>query len=206
MTENTIRKFAATLCAVLCLAGLCSLVRFEAAAETVRTDVVRLHILANSDAPADQAVKLAVRDAVLAADAALLSGGVTPQNAAALYARSRDLLEKTAEQTLRDHGFAYGARAVFCREYYPTRVYGDCTFPAGVYASVKIVLGEGGGHNWWCVLFPPLCVPAACKEEAVDCLTDSGAAVVSGGERYVVKFKIVEWYEALKSRLDEKRG
>lgn len=206
MTEITFRKFAATLCAVLCLAGLCSLVRFEAAAETVRTDVVRLHILANSDSQADQAVKLAVRDAVLAADAAILSSGVTPQNAAALYARSRDLLEKTADRTLRDNGFSYGARAVFCREYYPTRVYGDYTFPAGVYASVKLVLGEGGGHNWWCVLFPPLCVPAACEEEAVDCLTDSGAAVVSGGERYVVKFKIVEWYEALKSRLDEKRG
>ena len=203
MTEHSLRKFAATLCAVLCLWGLCSLVRFEAAADTVRTDVVRLHILANSDSDADQAVKLAVRDAVLAADAALLSGDVTPKNAAALYENSRDLLENTAEQTLRAHGFTYGARAVFCREYYPTRVYGGCTFPAGVYASVKLVLGAGGGHNWWCVLFPPLCVPAACEEEAIDCLPKSGAAVVSGGDRYVVKFKIVEWYEALKSRLSE---
>ena len=117
-------------------------------------DVLRLHILANSDSPADQAVKLRVRDALLPLF-----------EAAASYDDARDfvldhgstLLERT-QSTLAAAGVSYGAQLLLGVSDFPDRAYGDTFFPAGPYDALQIVLGDGAGHNWWCVLFPPLCI------------------------------------------------
>jgi stage II sporulation protein R len=175
------------------------------AAQSVREEVVRLHILANTDSEFDQRIKLEVRDALLETNASILTEKVIVENAKEYFEESKDELMKAVEKVLRENGVDYGATINLQIEYYETREYGDLTFPAGEYLSLKIVLGKGEGKNWWCVMFPPLCVPCADdvstdESKTSHYLTDSGDDVVNGGEKYVVKFKIIEFYEELKQK------
>ena len=178
---------------------------FTASAGTVKEDVVRLHILANSNSEIDQAVKSEVRDALLKTNASILSDNVTKENAKEHFEKSKDILLKTAEETLKENGFDYDVKITLQEEYFETRSYGSLTFPAGRYTALKVVLGEGEGKNWWCVMFPPLCVPAAdgleTNENTADYLTESGEKIVNGGEKYIVKFKILELYEEFRNKL-----
>ena len=178
---------------------------FAGSAKSVRDDVVRLHILANSDSEIDQAVKLKVRDALLKKNTSLLTKGVNTDNAPLYFEVSKDELLETAQTVLKENGFDYGAVITLEKEYFETREYGKLTFPAGEYTALKVVLGEGKGHNWWCVMFPPLCVPAAdgieTDENTADYLTENGEKIVSGGNKFVVKFKLLELYEELKYKI-----
>ena len=175
---------------------------FTASAGAVKEEVVRLHILANSDSAIDQEVKLKVRDALLETNTSILSDNVTKENAKEHFENSKEILLKTAEKTLKENGFDYNVKITLQDEYFETRKYGSLTFPAGQYTALKVILGEGNGKNWWCVMFPPLCVPAAdgieTNENTSDYLTESGEKIVSGGEKYIVKFKLLEIYEELK--------
>ncbi len=178
---------------------------FAGAANSVREDVVRLHILANSDSPEDQEVKLKVRDALLSKNTALLTQGVNQENASAYFELSKDELQRTAKEVLWENGFDYDVRMYLEKEYFETREYGELIFPAGEYTALKVILGEGEGKNWWCVMFPPLCVPAAddveIKGNTDDYLTESGNEIVNGGKKYIVKFKLLEVYEELRDRI-----
>ena len=179
---------------------------FTASAGTVKEDVVRLHILANSNSEIDQEVKLKVRDALLETNASILSDSVTKENAKEHFESSKDILLKTAKKTLKENGFNYNVKITLQEEYFNTRSYGNLTFPAGQYTALKIVLGNGEGKNWWCVMFPPLCVPTAdgleTNETTADYLTKSGEKIVNGGEKYIVKFKFLEIYEELRDKFN----
>lgn len=165
--------------------------------EGIYRSVVRLHILANSDGEEDQARKLAVRDAILATYGEELN---CPDRAAAEehILSLMPAIKKTAEDTLATHGCPDTVKISFSEERYPTRNYGELQFPAGVYPSLRIVIGEGEGQNWWCVLFPPLCLDAATgevappPEEAPAGLTDAEWRLVSGDGRYEVRFRLLE--------------
>lgn len=180
-----------------------SSVLFAGRCEKISGSVVRLHVLANSDEEGDQEVKLAVRDALLEKNSALLTDGVTVENAEEYFISSKKLLENTANEVLKEKGFSYNAKIKLCREFYPTRTYGDLTFPSGEYTSVKVVLGKGEGHNWWCVMFPPLCVPTAtgevtAEEDSVsEYITADGKEILESGKRYEVRFKLLEWWRRL---------
>lgn len=178
---------------------------FAAAAQSVREDVVRLHILANSDSEKDQNIKLKVRDALLEKNTLILSEGVNQDNAVEYFELSKDELLETASDVLRENGFDYDVKVYLEKEYFETREYGELIFPAGEYTALKVVLGEGKGRNWWCVMFPPLCVPAAddieVKNNTEDYLTESGNEIVNGGKKYIMKFKLLEMYEELKSKI-----
>lgn len=180
---------------------------FTASAGAVKEEVVRLHILANSDSAIDQEVKLKVRDALLETNTSILSDNVTKENAKEHFENSKEILLKTAEKTLKENGFDYNVKITLQDEYFETRKYGSLTFPAGQYTALKVILGEGNGKNWWCVMFPPLCVPAAdgieTNENTSDYLTESGEKIVSGGEKYIVKFKLLEIYEELRNKLKD---
>ena len=180
---------------------------FTASAQTVKEDVVRLHILANSNSEIDQEVKLKVRDALLETNASILSDSVTKENAKEHFESSKEILLKTAKKTLKENGFNYNVKITLQEEYFNTRTYGNLTFPAGQYTAIKVVLGEGEGKNWWCVMFPPLCVPAAdgleTNETTADYLTQSGEKIVNSGEKYIVKFKLLEIYEELRNKLKD---
>ena len=178
---------------------------FTASAETVRRDTVRLHILANSNSEIDQNVKLKVRDALLKTNASILSDNVTTENAKEHFESSEEILLKTAKDTLKENGFDYDVKITLQEEYFETRAYGNLTFPAGQYTALKVILGKGEGKNWWCVMFPPLCVPAAdgieVNESTTDYLTESGEKIVNAGEKYIIKFKFLEIYEEFRNKL-----
>ena len=176
----------------------------------VRGDVLRLHVIAASDSETDQTVKLLVRDAVLAEGAAVFDGSVTADEAQQRLAPFLSRLEKAADRVLRENGLPYSASAQLVCEYFDTRSYDGVTLPAGRYQALKIVLGEGKGQNWWCVMFPPLCLPAAGAEEddAYAVFGGDEAHVVRGEPEYEIRFRIVEIVEkaveAVKSRLAER--
>ena len=125
----------------------------------ISKEVLRFHVLANSDNIADQEVKLEVRDEILRWMEQELTE--EEQNDLQLMEQKIKILlpeiQQRAETVLRDNGFSYSAAASLTRDYFPEKTYGNCTFPAGTYTALRICLGEAEGHNWWCVLFPRLC-------------------------------------------------
>ena len=198
------KALLSVFCVLLSLYIAFSCTYFAGAAKTVREDVVRLHILANSNSDFDQNVKLKVRDALLNKNTALLSEGVNTENAPVYFEASKDELLESARAVLNENNCNYNVKIALEKEYFETRIYGDYTFPAGEYTALKVVLGEGKGKNWWCVMFPPLCVPAAdsieTNENATDCLTESGSKIVSGGNKFIIRFKLLEIYEELREK------
>ena len=197
--ENKDKLFLTVFVSAIALYLAFSCTYFAGAVKSVREDVVRLHILANSDSEYDQAIKLRVRDALLETNALILTSGVNTENAPIYFQKSKEDLQRTAQKVLKENGVDYKAVITLEKEYYETREYGELTFPPGEYTSLKVVLGEGEGHNWWCVMFPPLCVPAAddieVKNNTEDYLTVSGNRIVNGGKKYVMKFKLLEVFE-----------
>lgn len=133
--------------------------------EEIYDKVVRLHVLANSNSEEDQAVKLAVRDAILDMTVPLLQDCQTKEEAVFLLEENRELLTETAQAVLREEGFEDTVRIEMGLEDYPTRTYDSLCFPAGEYVSMRVELGEAEGQNWWCCLFPPLCLGAATVNE-----------------------------------------
>ncbi|MBR6604103.1 MAG: stage II sporulation protein R [Clostridia bacterium] len=173
--------------------------------------VVRLHVLANSDSDEDQALKLKVRDSVIKFTDELLSDCETRDEAAVLMGENLEGFEKVANSVLLENGSDQRAKVVFGEEYYPTRVYEDAAFPSGKYLSLQIKIGEAEGKNWWCVLFPPICLSAASKkDESLENgfiaagLTGEQYRIITesntDGGKYEIRFKILEIFEEIIKR------
>lgn len=168
--------------------------------------VVRLHVLANSDGEEDQALKLLVRDRVLARATELLAQAKDRTEAEALLRAELPELEALAVRELRANGCAYPVTAKLTDTEFPTREYDGFTLPAGEYLALRVVIGEGAGRNWWCVVFPPLCTAASADVPAAALaagLTEDQVGLITEEDRgYVLKFKAVEWWEELRARLE----
>lgn len=169
-------------------------------------NVIRLHILANSDSEADQALKLYVRDSVLSKVDSIVSEAKSKNEAEALLRASLDELTNAAASAVRDYGATENVTVTLTNEEYPRRSYGIATLPSGEYTSLRIMLGEAEGANWWCVLFPRLCTSAAMKsedeaeEEFIEVgFTPSQYKLITNTDdtRYVIKFRILELIEDL---------
>ena len=165
--------------------------------------IIRLHVVANSDSSADQAIKLHVRDAVLAAARQALQDADDPQQA---IAQALPALEAAANAALAAQGSRETARVSFRRELFPTRDYDTFSLPSGVYRSLRVTIGAGGGHNWWCVIFPSLCVPATADgfvqaAEAGGFTRAEIGLMTQADEGYVLKFRSLELLQALKKAL-----
>lgn len=194
MQKKIIRKYGFGFCALVLAAALAVLpfAQYISACGQVRNNVIRLHVLAASDSETDQAIKLKVRDRILA-NAAALFGNEADMNAAENTIRSHlDMLTEQADAVLEAEGVSYRASAALTEEYFETRAYGDLTLPAGRYTALKIRLGSGCGHNWWCVVFPPLCLPAAEGETAAATFGEKDMTVLVPAEGYQVRFKLAE--------------
>lgn len=159
--------------------------------------VLRLHIVAQSDSPEDQALKLVVRDRLLELNGAELAA---LQNAAEAEAWAEARLPElcmAAETVLAENGCSLPVTAQVCREEFPTRTYGDISLPAGEYTALRVTIGAGEGQNWWCVMFPPFCTSAAA-DTAI--FTDGQWRTMTAQMPDVtVRFKLLEWWQALKS-------
>ena len=168
--------------------------------------VVRLHVLANSDSEEDQALKLKVRDRVLSYAEALLERSADRREAEALL-RGRLLeLERIAGEEIAANGYSYGVSVRLEDAVFPTREYEGFTLPAGKYLALRVVIGEGAGRNWWCVVFPPLCAAAAADvpQEALAAGLSSAQVglITEENQGYVLKSKLVEFWGTLQAALE----
>ncbi len=158
----------------------------------ISADLVRLHVIAASDAPEEQALKLRVRDAVLAYLGPKLKSA--EDRAAAIETLSADL--EGVRRAAEDAAEGRSVRVTLGRERYPLRQYEGFTLPAGEYESLRVVLGAGEGHNWWCIVFPPLCLQAVEGEKLQSVMSREDYGIVCEEEGYELRFKIVElWGE-----------
>ena len=181
---------------VLCL--LLSICGVYGQGAGVRKQVVRLHILAHSDSAEDQTLKLQVRDAVVQAAAGWLDEADTTEEALETTRRRLPEVEAVARQVVREAGYDYAVTAEQTPAYFTTRQYDTVTLPAGTYEAVRITIGDGAGQNWWCVVYPPLCAGAATDRSDLSTVLDpSQEALVSDGQRYILRFKVLEWLESL---------
>lgn len=177
----------AALCLGLCLlvGALCDLA-LPMSEVKVYDSVIRLHVLANSSSEEDQRIKYGVRDAILAAGCFEGARDITAAKNGTEKAAKRAV--DAANAYLKEQGVDYRATYLWGVERYPTRVYEEIKLPSGDYFSLRIVLGEGEGENWWCVLFPPLCLGAAEAD------TKSGKVFNAKSKKYILRFKIMEWF------------
>lgn len=148
-------------------------------------NLIRLHVIANSDSPEDQAIKYAVRDALIKETAAQFSSAAGVEQVKTIINQNRDRFEAIANSRLEQTGVDYRARVEFGTFSFPTRSYYNTVLPAGEYEALRVVLGQGEGKNWWCVLFPPLCFvdiastgePPAAREVMAGPVADGSGAV-----------------------------
>ena len=181
--------------------SLSSFTRFSAACAGVREDTLRLHILANSDSEADQELKLAVRDAILQAEGGMFAAERTKEGALRAAGADLEAIRAVAQRTVRARGYSYPVAVRLENMYFSTREYDGFTLPAGRYDAVRVEIGAHAGKNWFCVLFPPMCVPAATSDGGQDMSAYSGAEKQAVCSSYKVGFAAVEWLEGLKESL-----
>ncbi len=181
--------------------GNVSLHRQQALADRV----VRLHILANSDSEEDQALKLQVRDRVLDRAAEILTESADRAAAERALRAALPELESLAADEIALRGYDYPVTAKLADTAFPTREYDGFALPAGRYLALRLVIGAGEGHNWWCVVFPPLCtaVSSDLAQTAMAAgLTEDDVQLITESESgYVLKFKSIELWESLRARL-----
>ncbi len=177
-------------------------VSFENNCKGIREEILRLHVIANSDSDFDQDLKLQVRDAVLKSGETVFSGSEDIISAEGKIAEKTNVLLNSAKETIYNLGYDYDVKIELKRSYFPTRIYDDITLPAGYYKAVRIIIGEGKGKNWWCIMFPPLCLPAASdnKEVIGDYLTKNEMQIVTSNPKYEVRFWLIEKYYDIKNR------
>jgi len=191
------KEWFVLIACIFCIA--CSaLFSFGEECSFIRENTLRLHILANSDSPADQALKLKIRDAVLSCSGELFSGCDTRQKMIGAAQEQLPKIQQVAEQTALHNGYELPVTASVTDMFFETRRYDHVILPAGTYTAVRIELGAAAGKNWWCVLYPPLCVSAAqtgfTEEEAQisDSLLQQDAL-----PHYRARLAVVEWWETL---------
>ena len=190
----------AALIGLVITLGVSSVTGFMQDCTEIRQEVLRIHILADSDQEADQAVKLQVRDAVLEAINQDFSGDGTLEGTIACLEGEMDHIEETANEVLAEAGMLYQAKAELTEMYFTTREYerNGSTFsmPAGRYQALRITLGSGEGHNWWCVAYPPMCIDAAVEGEAA--VVEQEILELGQTPVYKPKLALVEWVESLR--------
>lgn len=178
-------------------AGFCG---FAEDYRDITQTVFRLHILANSDSEEDQSMKLKVRDAVLEENSDIFEDCKSAEEAAAAAREHIDEIKSSAEKVLAENGAGYGAECGIAKMRFDDRVYGDMTMPAGEYLALRVTLGDAEGKNWWCVMFPPLCLPAVSGEAAEEVFSPEELDILEDHESYECRFYFLELLEKLRNK------
>lgn len=195
-----LRRWELALLLAVAAAGLLG-ARLEREQDALADRVIRLHVVANSDSAADQELKGKVRDAVLTRSGIYLAG-LDREEALKTLAEHLPQLGQVAADTVAREGYDYPVRVRLEEAAFPTKTYSDFALPAGTYTALRIELGAGQGHNWWCVVYPPLCMGSVTETAAQSALTEDQVALITGeNEGYVVKFKAMELWDSLKRSL-----
>ena len=167
--------------------------------EDISNNVLRLHIVANSDSRQDQMLKLKVRDKVLDYSKALYDNCNTANDAVKVSKDNIKNINEIAQKTLAFNSSDYEVKTYVTKEYFTTRYYDDFTLPAGKYNTIKIEIGEAKGKNWWCVMYPTVCL-SGCTDDFNDTLTPDELKMIKSN-KYRVRFKAVEIYEKIKQKI-----
>ncbi len=162
--------------------------------DNVRSNVLRLHILANSDSEYDQNLKLLVRDAVLKETGDIFENLKSVDEAKNSAEKNLGKIKEVAERVISENGQSYAINAYICNMYFETRVYENFTLPAGYYDAVRIEIGKAEGKNWWCVMFPSLCVPAASQNCMQEVFTQREIDELTS-PKFEAKFLILELFK-----------
>ena len=194
-----ITKIILLLCVFILCAAVCDILPIHGE-EKIYESVVRLHVLANSDSDEDQALKLKVRDAILAYVSPRVIDSSSREDAMRIINDEMDEIEKIAQSTVYNHGYDYDVDVTLTLEEYPTRNYEAMSFPSGAYVSLRVLIGEAEGQNWWCVLFPPLCLSTATEQSAneeafiaVGLNSDQYKIITESDDvKYQLRFKLLE--------------
>lgn len=209
-TRETKKTMARALVCGFLLTAVWGMFPFAASCAGLPEHVVRLHVIANSDSRSDQAVKEKVRDAVLLEAAKWYGDADTMEEASSALCVHLEALQEAANEALRENGVQEKAVVRVTEQYFTTREYERFTLPAGTYRTLLVTIGEGKGKNWWCVVFPALCLPAAEERtdtvpaepdrpsDVLSALPEAQRDVVENPGQYKIKFKAVELFEELK--------
>lgn len=196
------KKIKISIAVGLTVAIIFSICSFAKTSEEIRSDVLRLHVIANSDSSVDQNLKLRLRDYILQEGKDVFDGSVNVNNAVAKLEPRIGELEESANEFVKNSGFDYNVKITLSNEYFTTRTYETVTLPAGKYLALRVVIGSGEGHNWWCVMFPPMCVPAADKKDEIEnVFSEKEIKLVESKPKYEPRFKVIEIYEEIKEAL-----
>ena len=191
-----------SVCVAFVLTVILTMLPFEARCGNISNEIFRLHILANSDSQEDQQLKLKVRDAVLERTEELYAKAQTKEEALRLTRINLREIEKTAQETVNACGYSYPVTARIANIYFNTRHYDDVTMPSGFYDALQIEIGSGEGQNWWCVMYPSLCVGAAADSEILKKeLDDDEMSIVTSEGEFTLRFKLLEYFESFKNWL-----
>ena len=194
-----VEKILILFCVLVLCVAVCDVLPIHGE-EKIYESVVRLHVLANSDSDEDQAIKLKVRDAILAYVSPRVIDAKSREEAIEILQEEINEIKSVAKMVVRNEGYDYSVDVTLTLEDYPTRNYESMSFPSGQYVSLRVLIGEAKGQNWWCVLFPPLCLSAASakaqNEEAfiaVGLSSDQYKIITENDEgKYYLRFKLLE--------------
>lgn len=206
---NTIVKIFALLAITAAIVSVIISVSYsENLNRGLSNNLIRLHVIANSDSPEDQALKRDVRDIVINYMRSQLKDSQNAEETKNIINSDIDRIEELARDEISNQGKNYNVKAMLGNYPFPTKAYGDITLPAGDYQALRIVIGKGEGANWWCVLFPPLCfvdashgtIPDSVKQDLKDALSEEEYRIVASAEDdddipVKVKFKVVEFFQ-----------
>lgn len=212
LTKNNILRFIILISLFTFFVLFSAFSYVNAVSEDLSNSVFRLHVIANSDSEEDQNLKLKVRDNLLEYMNSLCTGVSSKEEAITIAQNHIQDFESIAKKVIFDNGYDYNVTVEISKCDFPTKQYGDVSLPAGIYDALRVKIGSASGHNWWCVMFPPLCfvdvssgvVPDSSKEllqenlsnEEYDLITDS-----SDNSKVDFKFKVVELFQNIKIKL-----
>ena len=190
------KLFVKSVCIAFVLTVLYSVIPFQAECTNISNEVFRLHILASSDSDYDQNVKLSVRDKVLEYTESLFQNAKSKEDAEQVISQNLPAITEVAQNEVYRSGSNDKVKAEITNMYFTTRHYDSYTLPSGMYDALRITIGEGKGHNWWCVMYPSLCIYSEENrdEKAKEVFDDAQYDIVKN-EKYEYKFKIVEIFE-----------
>jgi stage II sporulation protein R len=196
------KLFIKSACIAFVLTVIYSVIPFQTQCAEISDEVFRLHILANSDTDQDQSLKFKVRDRVLLYTQDLFEKAQTKQEAESLITSNLQEIANVAYQEVLDNGYSYTVKAEIVNMYFTTRYYENYTLPSGMYDALRITIGKGEGHNWWCVMYPSICISSTQSQDdkAKEVFTDEQYDIVKN-EQYEYKFKVVELFEKICSML-----
>ena len=194
------KRFELSIILGLIFSVLLSFTSFSAYCNEIENGVLRLHILANSDSAKDQELKLAVRDSILENSENIFESASNKEDALKNAKENLPKIIGTAKETIKEYGYDYSVSGEVEKCYFNTRVYDNFTLPAGYYDAVRIKIGSAKGKNWWCVLFPEVCISASANLK--DTLSDGSVEKIENPQNYKVKFKVVEIITAAREKIN----